>query len=147
MQKSDWSLLFRVASPIVVLAIFYWQDLTAIFVSAWSDADVSYLLAIPVIVSYLIYRKRKVLGSLIGDIFDDQPLGKNRLPTISGALLCAAAVFLYFYGAITFTPLEYHLLTLPIFTAGLILLFFNPATLRQLAFPVLFLFFLAKHIK
>jgi exosortase len=142
MQKSDLTLLFRGASLIAILGIFYWQDLTAIFVSAWSDAEVSYLFAIPILVSFLVWRKRKVIGALIGNPFEEQTLGKNRLPTISGALLCATAVFLYFYGAITFTPLEYHLLTLPIFTTGLILLFFNPATLRHLAFPVLFLFFL-----
>lgn len=42
-------------------------------------------------------------------------------------------MLLYWHGSYTFTPLEYHILTLPIFAAGLTLILFNPQTLRQVA--------------
>jgi len=42
-----------------------------------------------------------------------------------------------------FMPLEYHLISLPIFIAGCTLILFNTQTLRVLAFPIAFLLFLA----
>jgi exosortase len=49
---------------------------------------------------------------------------------------------LYWHGSYTFTPLEYHMLTLPILVTGLTLILFNAQTLRQLAFPFAFLILL-----
>lgn len=70
-------------------------------------------------------------------------LGRAKYLTILvGILLCSTAVMLYWYGSYTFTPLEYHILTLPIFVAGLVLMIFNPQTLRELIFPIIFLAFL-----
>ncbi len=69
-------------------------------------------------------------------------LSSNSFPLVIGILLCATAVFLYFYAATTFSPLEYQIITLPVFASGLILIFFNFATLRELAFPLAFLLFL-----
>jgi exosortase len=142
MRKSDLSVVFRAVSIIAVIAAFYWQDLAAVFTSAWVDSEVSYLLAVPILVLYLVYRKRKVLDAAIRNQSEERELSKNKLPLISGVLLCAMAVFLYFYGSITFTPLEYHMLTLPVFAAGLILIVFNYSALRQLVFPLCFLFFM-----
>jgi exosortase/archaeosortase family protein len=61
---------------------------------------------------------------------------------IVGVLLCSTAILAYWFGSYTFTPIEYHMLTLPLLTAGLILILFNGQTLKQLAFPIAFLFFL-----
>jgi exosortase len=72
----------------------------------------------------------------------NQPRETRHLAAIAGLLSSATAVLLYWHGSYTFTPLEYHVLALPIFVAGLILLIFNPQTLRQLAFPICFLIFL-----
>jgi exosortase len=71
-----------------------------------------------------------------------QPKDIKHIPTIVGIVLSSTAILLYWYGSYTFTPLEYHMLTLPIFTAGLTLIFFNLQTLRQMAFPITFLLFL-----
>jgi exosortase/archaeosortase family protein len=68
-------------------------------------------------------------------------LAKN-FTVIVGILLCATAVLAYWFGSYTFTPIEYHMFTLPVLTSGLILILFNIQTLKQLAFPVAFLFFL-----
>ena len=66
---------------------------------------------------------------------------KNFTPIV-GVLLCATAILVYWFGSYTFTPIEYHMLTLPVLTAGLILILFNGQTLKQLIFPIAFLFFL-----
>ncbi len=57
-------------------------------------------------------------------------------------MLCVTAVLAYWSGSYTFTPIEYHMLTLPVLVAGLTLILFNGQTLKQLAFPIAFLFFL-----
>jgi exosortase/archaeosortase family protein len=79
-------------------------------------------------------------------VITKEPFGQTSsarfLPTLSGMLLCASAVIFYWYGSYTFTPLEYHILALPFFAAGLTLILFNPQTLRQAAFPIVFLLFL-----
>jgi len=66
----------------------------------------------------------------------------KNLTGIVGILLCTTAFLAYWFGSYTFTPLEYHMLTLPVLVAGLTLILFNGKTLRQLAFPIAFLFFL-----
>ena len=50
---------------------------------------------------------------------------------------------MYWYGSTTFYPLDYHMFSLPVFTAGVVLVIFNAETLRVLAFPIAFLLFLA----
>ena len=75
---------------------------------------------------------------------DEQTEPKNTriFRTVTGALAALIAILLYWYGSYTFTPIEYHMLSLPIFAIGLILILFNIQTLRQLAFPIILLFFL-----
>jgi hypothetical protein len=57
-------------------------------------------------------------------------------------LLSATAIVAYWYGSYSFTPLEFHMVTLPFLAAGLILIFFGSKPLKQLIFPVAFLIFL-----
>ena len=75
---------------------------------------------------------------------DEQAEPKNSriFRTITGTLAALIAILLYWYGSYTFTPIEYHMFSLPIFAIGLILILFNLQTLRQLAFPIMLLFFL-----
>ncbi len=89
---------------------------------------------------YILYRKRKVLLASVNQT-NSEKIG-NVFDTAIGALLCAISVMIYWYGSYTFTPIEYHMFTLPIFTTGLTLLLFNRHTLRHLVVPILFLFFL-----
>ena len=136
-----------VATKFTVIAAtivaFYFQDLNLVFRNAVSDEATYHILAIPLIFSYLLFRKRKMANASISQKTNpsSNAFSKN-FTLIAGVLLCATAILTYWFGSYTFTPLEYHMLTLPIFTAGLILIFFNLQTLRQLAFPVAFLFFL-----
>jgi len=117
-----------------ILALYH-QDFIIIANEALRSEYMSHILAIPFLIIYMIYRKRKMLKATISL---ESPVKKGNMIQIHemiGTLLCLTAFLLYWRGSYTFTPLEYHLLTLPIFTAGLTLVLFNPQTLRQVAFP------------
>lgn len=132
----------KVSTAIVATLIIFYQDLVLLFSDALQNETKSYILAIPFIFAYLVYRKRKILRAVMPLSGDHQPKSTRHLASIAGVLLTATAVLLYWHGSYTFTSVEYHMLALPLFVAGLTLVFFNPQTLRQLAFPVAFLFFL-----
>jgi exosortase len=140
--RNNLNLGLKVATIIAsTLAIFY-QDLTIIINDALQSEVTSYVLVIPFLFIYLIYRKRKMLRQVIPLENKEQTKKTRQLPTIMGIILSTTAILLYWHGSYTFTPLEYHMFALPIFTAGLTLLLFNLQTLRQLAFPIAFLILL-----
>jgi exosortase len=126
---------------IAILALYH-QDLDMVFNDALQNEATSHILAIPFIVAYLIYRKRKILGAVIPFETRGRQGRAGHLETLNGILLFATAALLYWHGSYTFNPLEYHILTLPLCAAGLTLILFNPKTLRELAFPIAFLTFL-----
>jgi len=121
--------------------IVFFQDLAIIFNDALQNETTSYILAVPFLLTYLIYRKRKMIKAAIplpsSKLFKKVPLNE-----IIGAFLFVASFLLYWYGSYTFTPLEYHTLALPIYASACILILFNTRTLRQLLFPITFLFLL-----
>ena len=126
----------------VAVLAFYLQDLSMVFKGALTDESTFHILAIPFIFGYLLFRKRKMFNATL------QPSQTSRrgflkyFSLLTGITLCAIAILTYWYGSYTFTPLEIHMLTLPFLAAGLILILFNTATLRQLIFPIAFLIFL-----
>ncbi|MCJ7431283.1 exosortase/archaeosortase family protein [Candidatus Bathyarchaeota archaeon] len=132
----------KIATVLIATIALFSQDLAIIFTDALQSETTSYLLAIPFLFAYLVYRKRKMLAAVIPLENRNQPRETRHLPAIAGVLLSITAVLLYWHGSYTFTPLEYHLLALPLFASGLCLTLFNPQTLRQLAFPMAFLAFL-----
>lgn len=121
----------------------YFQDFSIIANEAIQSDLTSHVLAIPFLLGYLIYRKRKMIRATI----PFETTNPNRKPAhireIVGVLLCLAAFLLYWHGSHTFYPLEYHIIALPIFVSGLVLIMLNTETLRVLAFPIAFLLFLA----
>ena len=137
--------LFLIAKILVLtgstIALFS-QDLAILFNDALRNETTSYMLLIPIIFAYLIYRKRKMLKVTVSADNSNEPKETKHIPLLCGALLTPTAILLYWYGSYTFTPLENHMLTLPIFVGGLTLILFNAQTLRQLAFPTAFLAFL-----
>lgn len=126
-----------------VVIAFYFQDIYLVFRSALSDESSFHILAIPVLLGYLLCRKRRMFSATLKQTSQSNPaaIAKN-FNILAGILFCATAVLVYWFGSYTFTPIEYHMLTLPVFSAGLILILFNGQTLKQLAFPIAFLFFL-----
>ncbi len=132
---------FSVVTAVVI--VFYLQDLNLVFSNALSDESTYHILAIPFLFGYLLYRKRKMVSSTLTQNQPSNPAAVAKyFSSIAGILLCATAILAYWFGSYTFTPIEYHMVTLPILLAGLILIFFNGQTLKQLLFPVVFLFFL-----
>jgi len=139
---SGLAIPLKVLTVAVAVIALYFQDLYVVFTDALSSETTSYILAIPIIFGYLLYRKRNMLWATVSTEPQKQS-GSRYLAMLSGILLCATSVILYYYGSRTFTPLEFHILTLPAFAAGLTLIMFNPQTLRQALFPLLFLFLLS----
>jgi len=136
------AMTLKALTILVATIIIFYQDLAIIANNALQSEFMSHILAIPVLFAYLLYRKRKMVRAVIPFETSNQRRQTKHLPTLSGILLCITAIILYWHGSYTFTPLEYHILTLPIFVAGLTLILFNLQTLRQLAFPIAFLIFL-----
>ena len=125
----------------IVIAL-YSQDLSIVFSNALSDEATFHILAIPFLFTYLLYRKRKMISANIRQQESTAPFFIKNFTALIGIMLCAAAILEYWYGSYTFTPIEFHMLTLPVLVTGLTLILFNWQTLRQLAFPIAFLFFL-----
>ncbi len=142
-NPSNLALALKASTLIVAVITLYFQDLRIIFADAFTNESTSYILIIPFLFAYLVYRKRKMVRAAIAIERKGLPESARHFGALGGILLCATAVILYWYGSYTFTPLEYHALTLPFFAAGLILVLFNPQTLRQAAFPIAFLALLA----
>jgi hypothetical protein len=136
--RSTLALSIKAVAVLGAIIAIYFQDLTIIFSDALQSEITNCMLAIPIIFTYLIYRKRKMLRAVIPLENPNQPKQTKCIPAMVGLLLCTAAITFYWYGSYTFTPLEHHMVTLPIFVAGLTLILFNPQTLRQLAFPIAF---------
>lgn len=136
------TLITKIGVILLVIIILFFQDLTTIFNDALESESTNYILIVPFMFAYLIYRKKEMLNVTIQTKNHQITKTTKHVPLIVGTLLSTIALLLYWYGSYTFTPLEYHILVLPILMAGLILILFNPQTLRQLAFPVVFLLFL-----
>jgi exosortase len=141
-RSSRLLLILKISTLAVCTLIIFHQDLIIVFNDALQNETTSHILAIPFLFAYMIYRKRRVLRATVPLENIDQPKRVRRLPATAGALLAATAILLYWHGSHTFTPLEYHMLALPIFVSGLTLMLFNVQTMRELAFPIIFLTFL-----
>jgi len=141
-SRSSLVLGLKIAFIVAAALIIFYQDLAIVANDALHSEFMSHILAIPFLFSYLIYRKRKMIRASIP--LEPSPSYRNASPykEIIGTLLFLIAFLTYSYGSYTFTPLEYHMFALPIFVTACTLIMFNKQTLRQLAFPIPFLFFL-----
>jgi len=125
--------------PALVLLLpllVYRGDLMIAFSEALKSEVANYLLAVPFLLSYMVYRNRALLRA-VTSLDEDQK--RTLTENLVGLTLCLSALFLYAYGSFTFYPLEYHLASLPIFVAGCTLALFNYRTLRVLIFPIAFI--------
>jgi len=132
----------KTATILFATIAIYHQDLIMVGNEAVRSELMSYILAIPFLLTYLLYRKRKMLRAAIPFEASSPAREKIFIREGIGAALCLIAFLLYWHGSYTFHPLEYHMSSLSLFVAGLILLTFNTETLKVLAFPVAFLLFL-----
>jgi exosortase len=122
-------LFLLVAFPIVA----YFQDFIQLFYLALSDPEIQYVLLVPFIAAFFFYKRRKAFLISRKASWPDNALGFS---------LCLLALIIYIWGSYSFYILPLHLISLPIFVAGIILLIFGPTTLRLLIFPTFLLSFL-----
>jgi len=141
MRQETLAVAIKIAVATLATVTVFFQDLAIIFNDAIQNETTSYILAIPFLLVYLIYRKRKMIKAAIplksSKLFKTVPLDE-----IVGTLLFLASFLLYWYGSYTFTPLEYHIFALPIFASACVLILFSMQTLKQILFPIAFLFLL-----
>lgn len=142
LKEAEVDLTLKTATVIMLPIVLFFEDFYNIFKNAFQNSDASFLLFIPLVFMYLVYRKRKMLAFVVQIENQDQPKRIRSIQRATGILTPVIGVLLYWYGSLSSTPTEYHFLALPIFVAGLILLFFNYQTLKQLFFPIVLLLFL-----
>jgi exosortase len=126
---------------ILLILIVYGRDLEILAIEALNSEVLSHVILMPFFIGYLLYRKRDVVkATLILDKLQKRFKAKY-LDELVGLSLCLIALLLYWYGSYTFYPLEYHMLSLPIFIAGVTLILLHFKTLKALFLPILFLLF------
>ena len=136
-------LVIKSLAAVLIPTTLYWQDLSIVINEALNSDLATHILAIPFILTYILYRIRRTFIASASTNFSN--LSHSRpvfFKEITGTLLCILAYLIKWYGSYTFQPLYYHIATLPIFIAGIILIIFNTQTLKTLLFPIAFLFFL-----
>lgn len=128
---------------IILPVILYYQDLTFLLNEAINSEVFTHVLAIPFMLIYILYRLRKVISaSTTWNSGFSITLGTIPIKDIIGIILCTIAYAVKWYGSYTFLPVEYHIISLPLFISGLTIIIFNFETLRVLIFPIAFLIFL-----
>jgi exosortase len=126
--------LLKLAILVAFLLIIYFQDFGQMLSLALGNSEVQYVLIVPLVSIFFFYVRRN------GFLF---PNKNNILKDIIGALTCLLALFIYVYGSYSLYAVELHLLTLPLFASGIIILLFGINTLKTLAFPVILLIFIS----
>jgi len=122
-------LFLLAAFPIIA----YFQDIIQLFKLALADPEIQYVLLVPFLAAFFFYKRRTAF------------LISRKMSWLDNALgfsACSLALIIYIWGSYSFYVLPLHLISLPIFIAGTILLIFGPNTLRLLVFPTFLLIFL-----
>jgi exosortase len=112
----------------------YFQDIVRVFTLALSNEEAQYILLVPFVVAFFFYRSRRAF--LVSR-------ENTKAHDLTGISLCLLALLIYVLGSYSFYSLQLHLISLPIFFAGLTLLFFGSKVLRLLIFPTALLSFLS----
>jgi exosortase len=124
----------KVSLVLLIPLATYFHDFVRVFSLALSDSEAQYVLLVPFVVAYFLYRRRKTF--LLSR-------SNNKLHDFTAISLCLLALLMYVLGSYSFYSLQVHLLSLPIFVAGLTLLIFGADVVRLLMFPIGLLMFLS----
>jgi len=127
---------------LLLVLIVYGNDFWILANEAVQNESLSHILLLPFLTGFLFYLKKDVVKAALSADKHDRRTTAKYVNEILGMVLCLVAFLVYWYGSQTFYPLEYHILSLPIFLAGVILVLLNPRALLMLIFPILFLLFL-----
>ncbi len=131
---NDFSYQIKLGIIGITILIIFFNDLYSLGLQALATDYYNYVLVIPFMMAYIIYRKRRILAAIM-PLKDDG--GRGYLNLVFGICGLFSSLMVYVYGIYTTDPLSYHLLSLEIFLASSILLLFNRQTLRTLAVPIL----------
>ncbi|MDR0797198.1 MAG: exosortase/archaeosortase family protein, partial [Nitrososphaerota archaeon] len=132
----------KVSIIVIAVIALYFQDLSILFRGILINESTFHIIAVPFVLVFLVYRKRKMVGATLQLPENDKNTFQKYANFIIGIALCTVAVVAYWYGSYSFVPLEFHMVTLPFLVAGLVLVLFNVQTLKHLIFPIAFLIFL-----
>lgn len=95
LTRSTIALSIKAFAILLATTAIFYQDLAIVANEALKNELMSYILAIPFLIIYLLYRKRKMLRTTI----QFETTNPTRKPTytreIVGALLCLTAFLLY----------------------------------------------------
>lgn len=135
---------YAISAALVILAVWvvYGHDLGILLNEALQNDALSYVLLVPFLFGIILYMKRKVVKASLAIEKYNQENKTRYLDALVGVILCLIAFLMYWYSSYTFYPLEYHILSLPIFVMGITLVLFNMKVLIALFLPILFLVFL-----
>jgi len=136
-------LIVSILLIILTILIVYWQDLSILANEAMQNEATNHIILVPILVSFLIYRKREFSRASLGLEKLKRRSSLISFGEITGIALLLSAFLLYWYGTYTFYPIEFHVASLTLFVIGTTLTLFNVKTLLALIFPILFLTFLA----
>lgn len=119
---------------LLIPLVTYLQDFGQVLNLAYSDSEAQYVLLVPFVVAYFFYRRRRAF-------LVNRP--NNRLHDLLGISLSLLALFVYVMGSYSFYSLQLHLISLPLFVAGITILVFGADVLKILIFPIALLTFLS----
>lgn len=120
--------------------VIFLNNFIIAFTSALTNQFTTYIFLLPLVFLFLIYHKHKML--LAVSEFNRGNLHRRirYLPALSGLILIFMALLINWYVFWLSTPFESYIITFPLVIIGLILFLFSYETLKQLIFPLLFLF-------
>ena len=125
-----------------VILIVYRNDMQILVNEALVNEALTHILLAPFFATFLYYTKRNPVKASVSL---DRLIRKSwagHVDTLIGVVLCLISFLIYWYGSRTFYPLQYHILSLPVFVLGIILILSNLRTALILLPPTIFLFFL-----
>lgn len=108
----------------------YWHDSNVLLDDALNNEMASYILALPFLSAYMLYRKRNLLKANLA--YETEKSSSIMPKDIIGTGLCLSALFLYGYGSFTFNLLEYHLTSLILFVFGCLIILFGIQNLKTI---------------
>jgi exosortase len=118
----------------------YWHDSNVLIDDALRNEMASYILALPLLLIYMIYKKRNLIKAQL--YFETQKPENVILKDIVATSLCLSALFLYVYGSFSFDIIQYHLISIIVFAIGCATFLLGVKNLKNIVFPMAFLLLL-----
>ena len=140
--KVNYRLIVLFTLVLLSIFIIYGNDLQALANEALHNEAYNYIILMPFFAGFLFYLKKDAVKAALTINKHGKKTSTRYVTEVMGVALCIVAFLIYWYGSYTFYPLEYHVVTLPIFIMGITLILMNFRSLRALIFPILFLLFL-----